>query len=540
MAVDYINALNAGSGLNTTEIIDALVEADRAPRASQITKAQDQLSVSISSFGQIKQELSNFRDGLGLTDQVTGLAVTEAGTAAIITLKDKAIARDFSHQLAVSNLAAGQTLVFDGFASSTDSLGAGSLDFAFGSWTGASFTANSAIEGGTVELADGADTLAELRDSINAAGLPVSASILKKGDSNYALVLQAEEGFEQAMQITASENVAGSGLAAIAYDGSDPSIETIAGQDAAFELDGISLTRSSNKLADVIPGVELQLVKTTDSAQTISAGWQSDTALAAARIIVAEMNSLSSALASASRRASNSEDSGPLAGDPLVASLRNSLRRMTTQPLAGFEDNPVYLSNFGIRTERDGSLTLDETVFKQAYEASPDSFAAIVNSRVTSNRESVAASLLTDNWTAGVYDVSFDADGEASIGEDDFSRSGSSYLMSSGPASGLRLEVTGSGADTRIYIGKSLFEQLDEFAAALLVSGNQIDDKIDAFNASLDDYATKITELDRQMDSLRARYVKKFTAMESAVAAFKDTEKALDSMMEAWKAALNN
>ena len=32
MAVDYLSALNAGSGLNTTQIVDALVEASRAPK----------------------------------------------------------------------------------------------------------------------------------------------------------------------------------------------------------------------------------------------------------------------------------------------------------------------------------------------------------------------------------------------------------------------------------------------------------------------------------------------------------------------------
>ena len=38
MAVDYLSSLNVGSGLNTTEIIDALVEAERAPRASESTQ----------------------------------------------------------------------------------------------------------------------------------------------------------------------------------------------------------------------------------------------------------------------------------------------------------------------------------------------------------------------------------------------------------------------------------------------------------------------------------------------------------------------
>ena len=32
MAVDYLSSLNVGSGLNTKEIIDALVEAERAQK----------------------------------------------------------------------------------------------------------------------------------------------------------------------------------------------------------------------------------------------------------------------------------------------------------------------------------------------------------------------------------------------------------------------------------------------------------------------------------------------------------------------------
>ena len=55
MAVDYLSSLNVGSGLNSTEIIDALVEAERAPRASEINSAKEKRTVEISSLGQIKQ-----------------------------------------------------------------------------------------------------------------------------------------------------------------------------------------------------------------------------------------------------------------------------------------------------------------------------------------------------------------------------------------------------------------------------------------------------------------------------------------------------
>ena len=38
MAVDYLSAMNVGSGLNVTQIVDALVEAEKAPREAQITE----------------------------------------------------------------------------------------------------------------------------------------------------------------------------------------------------------------------------------------------------------------------------------------------------------------------------------------------------------------------------------------------------------------------------------------------------------------------------------------------------------------------
>ncbi|HAO57754.1 MAG TPA: flagellar hook protein FliD, partial [Alphaproteobacteria bacterium] len=50
MAVDYLNALNVGSGLQTNDIIDALVEAERAPKANEITTAKDKRTVEISGL----------------------------------------------------------------------------------------------------------------------------------------------------------------------------------------------------------------------------------------------------------------------------------------------------------------------------------------------------------------------------------------------------------------------------------------------------------------------------------------------------------
>ena len=46
MAVDYLSAMNVGSGLNVTQIVDALVDAEKAPREAQITENIEEKTVS--------------------------------------------------------------------------------------------------------------------------------------------------------------------------------------------------------------------------------------------------------------------------------------------------------------------------------------------------------------------------------------------------------------------------------------------------------------------------------------------------------------
>ena len=58
MAVDYLSALNVGSGLNVTQIVDAIVDAERVPQENVIQKRIDDKTVSVSALGQLKGDLS--------------------------------------------------------------------------------------------------------------------------------------------------------------------------------------------------------------------------------------------------------------------------------------------------------------------------------------------------------------------------------------------------------------------------------------------------------------------------------------------------
>ena len=72
----------------------------------------------------------------------------------------------------------------------------------------------------------------------------------------------------------------------------------------------------------------------------------------------------------------------------------------------------------------------------------------------------------------------------------------------------------------------------------MLASSGDLQTKITSYNKDVTEYDTKLTRLDEQIASLRARHVSDFAAMNATVASLKETEKALDNMMESWKASL--
>ena len=125
MAVDYLSALNVGSGLNVTQIVDALIDAERVPRETQINKQIDERNVSISALGEVKTEVKTFKDNLEFleTTNTNGLVVGSSDEAVGIEANGKIAVQPFSHSFEVTQLATKHTLAFCGFADTTSTTG---------------------------------------------------------------------------------------------------------------------------------------------------------------------------------------------------------------------------------------------------------------------------------------------------------------------------------------------------------------------------------------------------------------------------------
>ena len=213
--VDYLSALNTkGSGLNITQIVDALVDAEKTPQSSIIQDKIDTNNVSISAIGEIKSALSTLSSSLNNLIGNTSLKPSSNSTSINISVNNPSTAKTLDSSISVSSLATGQTLAFTGYTSTAAVVGGGSLLLERGDWSSGSFVASSSVSSTSLTVS-ATDTIASLRDKINALNYGVTASIVGAGDGTFNLVLKSETGAKNALRITATESPSGSGLSSL-------------------------------------------------------------------------------------------------------------------------------------------------------------------------------------------------------------------------------------------------------------------------------------------------------------------------------------
>ena len=250
MAVDYLSALNVGSGLNVTQIVDALVDAEKVPQEARIQEQLDERNVSISSLGDVKSDLGVFKGNLDVYMGETGLITETTNNAAVgITNNGKIAVQPFTHSVNVSQLAASHTLAFSGFTADTDPINADSVQIELGTWDGGgTFTPDSDGTSATITIDSTNNTVQSFAAAINAENIGVKANVVRIDETNYALSIISPTGEARQMRVSALSG--GVAFSSLSYtDASAHAAKQItAGEDANFTLDGLAIVRNTNNV----------------------------------------------------------------------------------------------------------------------------------------------------------------------------------------------------------------------------------------------------------------------------------------------------
>ncbi len=345
------------TGMDTNAIVDQLIELERGP-IKRMEADKLWLTSRLEAYTEFDTKLKSFLSNIDELDSSDDLLQKTATVASEDFFTATAGTDAFSgtnYQIEVVALAQVQKNVSTGFTDKVlDQFGEGTLSFT--------------IDGVTsdVPIATGDGSLEGIMNAINDADIGVSAAIINDGTGTpYRLTLTGDDvgtGF--------SMDVSGLSSGILLDPVADPISITQEATQAHIRVDNIDIYSNSNTLTEAIPGVTLDLLTAESGTQTgMTVKVNEDGIKEKIQAFVDGYNDVVSFVTNQS--VIDGSEGGILRGDSGLASIKRHLQDMLTTRV-GTSGELSYLSELGLETQRDGTLTINDTVLSSAIKNNLD------------------------------------------------------------------------------------------------------------------------------------------------------------------------
>ncbi|MFZ4539268.1 flagellar filament capping protein FliD [Propionivibrio sp.] len=269
-----ISSLGTGSGLELNTLLTSLMTAEQAPML-ELKKKEASSLARISSLGSLKSALSALQTAA--YSMSPGTSKATVADAAIANATADSTSTTASYSLTVSKLAKAQTLGSEFFALATTPLAAsGTLKIEFGQYTSApDFTPPFPPRELYVTI-EASATLTDIKNAINenpanVTNHEVTASIVTVAGSSQLVLTSQKTGTASVMRLS---GLTGADATKFNFNPEAPVVGTLAesaaASNAAFTLNGVAGSGTSNTLTSLIQGVTLNLTKETATPTTIN------------------------------------------------------------------------------------------------------------------------------------------------------------------------------------------------------------------------------------------------------------------------------
>lgn len=398
-AQSLVSSLGLGQ-FDVGNIAKALAEADVASKRQYLTDKQTQTQNKIAGFDLLSNALNAIKtnfEGLTKASTFNTLTANSSDTTALgASITGKATAGNY--EVVVNQRAQAQTLASLGVSSQYTPIGEGTFNLTVGGST-KSITVDSSN-----------NTLEGLKSSINAAGLPVNASIVNDG-SGYRLVLASQQtGAANNISISTTDSdgndTDATGLSQFAFGaGTNNMVQTIAAQDAAFSVNGLSLTSATNTVSGVIEGVTLNLNK-AQAGVPVSVSISADTTDVTDQVqgFVDDLNAMRDVIKYLGSFTKDPEDptKGSLRGEQALRSVESDIRNF--MQVRGSTGGAIQsMADIGITSNLDGTYSLDKTKLTNALSSDSTAVSALFSANMTSADNQVTYKSSSDKTVEGTY-----------------------------------------------------------------------------------------------------------------------------------------
>jgi flagellar hook-associated protein 2 len=366
------------SGMNTTDLVNQLMQAEALPQTALKNKVTTQNKV-VSAYQFVNTKMASLATAakaLGGADAWGAMKATSSSDAAVVTAQAGASAGSLSFR--VESVATTHTMTFSGasVASATDATGSPVL---------ASSTFDVTLQdGSTKALTPTNGSLQSVVAAINGeANALYKASAVQIGSGQYTLQLTAKtSGATAAFDASKLPSGLTLGSATTTVQGTDAQIRI--GEDVPDPLGGpptsssYTIKSATNTFADVLPGLTVTATRkqaATDAPITVSVSSDSDAVAAKVQAMVDSMNAALTEISMQSKGKTGTAAAGALAGDSTMRALRQDLLSSVSRGVAGVDPlNPSMISSFedvGVVLSRDGTLSFNKDKFLGALAKDP-------------------------------------------------------------------------------------------------------------------------------------------------------------------------
>lgn len=417
------------------------------------------------------------------------------------------------------------------------------------------------------------DSLQDIRDKINTvtSTTGVQASVVKVANGQSTIILTStEEGSTGRMTLSDDTGNVLENMGILALDSGtgtmeiNPAREIDAGNDAKFTMDGVSITRSSNNIDDLVDGLTISLF---DAEPGMTINVEVDQNLNEAKSSILDFVDAYNAVKSFINEktyvdpiTNKAAEGSVLLGNSAVKSVENSLQQIigsTPSRTSSESSDLAVLAQIGISITSaataggsddtkysGGTLKLDETKLNDMLINNVDEVAELFNFKATTNNAAFTMTSFNGKTGANDYEFSVTKDADGKITDATYTVNGETKNAtingsSLETADGLKIFYNGAvGAtetatfSTSVGLGARL-----QFAMQDMLDSEQgsLPQEINAIETQNTGFSDKVGRIDTRIASQREVMMNKFINMEQALAQIKNVQSSLDELMAAGK-----
>lgn len=521
-----LSSSDSGTGIDYSLLIEAKVNA-RLAKADRIDTKITANEAKITAYTDLQDKLqavSDAIDGLRNRSVSTGASSNLFGQRTAYVGDDDVFSATVdddtevgTYSVVVQQLATKHKIAADGVASKTGALG----------YSG-SFTLQAA-DGSAVSIAmDSDDSLTDLRDAINAnkSTSGVTASIVQVSDSSYQLILTSNNT-GQAISMT---DGGGGVLSSLGLTDSDGAVknELVAVQKAIVEVDGVTITRSSNTIDDAIEGVTLTLYSASpDTAISMEVSTDLSSIKSAITGFVDAYNEYRDFVVTQQATTSDGTASSDatLFSDSLLRQIVRSVNSALNTSITTDDGTVLSMASLGISFNSSNELELDEDTLNSILSSDIDAVKQLLGLNMTSSSSQMSLLRYTSSASALSFtlDIVRGDDGtlsSASVNGDSslFTVSGNRIIGAAGTAyDGIVLVYSGNSGSVDIDFSQGLADKLfgviDDASATY---GSDLATAIDNLETRDTELESRSTDIKTKAETYRSTLTAYYARLEAA------------------------